>query len=134
MAKGMKRHKTIAKLKKDCERQFNAFIRRRDYGNPCISCGKYNYLQAGHYYAVSGYDGLRFDEDNVNGECTGCNNFNHSHLITYGINLEKKIGKERMEALHQKARDYKKAGFKKMTRQEIIDLTKHYRELNRNQS
>ncbi len=87
------KQKKLQTLLKEFEKVFNTFIRLRDKGKPCISCGEYNELQAGHYFAVSGYKALRFNEDNVHGECARCNCFDESHLIGYGINLKNKIGK-----------------------------------------
>lgn len=118
--------KSLPKLKAELEAIFNEFIRLRDYGLPCISCGKVTYLQAGHYFPVNGYGGLRFDEDNVNGECAGCNCFDKSHLIGYGINLKIKIGEERYSKLLEKAADYKMNGYK-WSRSELLEKIQHYK-------
>lgn len=81
---------------------FSDYIRLRDflkYGT-CITCGKkvssYKELQGGHY-APAGNCGfyLLFHEDNVNGECGGCNAFDSGHLVWYGKNLKNRIGEER---------------------------------------
>lgn len=119
--------KSLPKLKKDCEKVFNAYIRKRDEGKPCISCGQVKPLQAGHYYSVKGYDGLRFNEDNVNGECSGCNCFDDSHLILYGDNLQERIGTVKFNILKAEAAEYKRHGYK-FTRSELEDLIVKYRE------
>jgi hypothetical protein len=116
---------SLPKLKKKAQLVFNAWIRQRDADKPCISCGKYKELQAGHYYSVKMYDGLRFDELNVHGECAGCNCFNDSHLITYGDNLRERIGDENMLRLKLRAVEYKKFG-KKWTRDELNEIIKKY--------
>ena len=121
-----KKRKTLAQLKQTLQKLVNTYIRKRDEGKPCISCGKVKKLQAGHYYAVSGYDGLRFNENNINGECAGCNCFDQSHLITYGKNLEKKIGVNKMIELHAAARDYKRNG-NKFDRNEIEEKIEYYK-------
>jgi hypothetical protein len=60
----MKKAKSLPKLKADLQKIFNEFIRLRDKGKPCISCGQpKDYLQAGHFYSVRMYDGLRFNEN-----------------------------------------------------------------------
>jgi hypothetical protein len=122
----MKKAKTLPKLKKDAEKVFNAFIRRRDEGKPCISCGQFKPLQAGHFYAVKGYDGLRYDEDNVAGECSGCNCFDESHLIGYAENLLIRIGPERFDALRKRAAEYKQNGYK-FNRAELQEIIENYR-------
>jgi len=109
----VKKPKNIPTLKNELQIVFNQFIRLRDKDKPCISCNKsHPNKQAGHYYSVKGYDGLRFDEINVNGECPGCNCFDESHLIGYGENLLNRIGINEFEMLKQRAKDYKIGGYK----------------------
>jgi len=84
-------------------------------------------LQAGHYYSVKGYDGLRFNEDNVHGECAGCNLFDDSHLIHYGVNLEERIGVRRYADLMLAASDYKHDGCK-WSRSKLIEAIEIYKE------
>jgi hypothetical protein len=119
--------KTLGKLKKDLQKVFNEYIRLRDNGKPCISCGEYNTLQAGHYFAVSGYDGLRFDEDNVHGECARCNCWDESHLIKYGINLKNKIGEQDYQDLMDRASAYKMNGYR-FSRMEIEEKIEYYKQ------
>ncbi len=90
---------SLPKLKAKLQIVFNEFIRLRDKDQPCISCGKYKPLQAGHYWSVRMSDGLRYDEDNVFGECALCNGFDPCHLIYYTENLKNRIGQERYDAL-----------------------------------
>lgn len=73
---------------------FNTYIRERDKGKPCISCprtltGKYD---AGHYFSVGGNPGMRFDEENVHGQCVYCNQHNHGNILEYQKGLAKRIG------------------------------------------
>jgi hypothetical protein len=119
--------KTLPKLKAELQAIFNAYIRERDRGKPCISCGQFKTLQAGHFFPVKGYDALRFDEDNVHGECAGCNCFDEGHLIGYQDNILTRIGLERLNALKERARDYKKNGYK-WSRSELEELIKVYKQ------
>ena len=114
------------KLKAELQLIFNAYIRKRDEGLPCISCGQIKPLQAGHYFPVQGYDGLRFNEFNVNGECAGCNCFDDAHLIHYGHNLIQKIGLEDYYGLRSDAIVYKQNGHK-WSRSELIELIEVYK-------
>lgn len=93
--------RTTAQLKNAAIRFFNAFIRHRDAGQPCISCGQMKTLQAGHFYPAGRHNNLRFNEDNVHGQCLQCNYYNSANLHPYRHNLIKKIGIERVEALDQ---------------------------------
>ena len=122
-----KKSVSLPKLKNKLQDIFNEFIRLRDAGQPCISCGETKTLQAGHYWAVGGYDGLRFDEDNVHGECARCNCFDESHLIGYGVHLRAKIGEERYNALYERAADYKRNGYK-WSRSELLEKIEYYQQ------
>lgn len=113
---------SISSLKRKADLIFGEYIRLRDNGLPCISCGEpKEYLQCGHFYAKQGYDGLRYDVFNSNGECAGCNCFDESHLIGYADNLLIKIGKVEYELLKMRAGDYKQHGHK-WTRSEMEDV------------
>ena len=90
--------KTTAELKKKAQIVFNAWIRKRDAEKRCVSCpGKVE--QAGHFYSAGHYNHLRFDERNVQGQCIRCNYHLHGNLISYRVELEKRIGKEALEEL-----------------------------------
>jgi len=90
-------------LKKQAEKAFNAFIRLRDQDQPCISCdaapGTYR-LTAGHYRTKGAAGHLRFNEDNVHGQCWfNCNKNRSGNITEYRPRLVAKIGCERVEAI-----------------------------------
>jgi len=75
------------------QKVFNTYIRQRDKGRPCISCGTLTgQMHAGHYRSVGSAPHLRFNENNVHVQCATCNNFLHGNLINYRRNLVQKIG------------------------------------------
>lgn len=96
---------TTANLKLRAQKAFNAWIRKRDSDQPCISCGKFTTLQAGHYHSAGKHNHLRFNEDNVNGQCLRCNYFDSSNALKYRMNLVKKIGEARVKKLDNMAMD-----------------------------
>lgn len=108
----MKKRLTLPRLKQKLQIVFNQYIVERDKGKPCVACGQPKPLEAGHYYSVRMYDGLRFDETNVHGECHYCNCFDDSHLIHYRYKLKERIGQHDFELLEKKAEDYKKNGYR----------------------
>ena len=73
---------------------FNKFIRTRDKDKGCISCEKplNTKFDAGHFYSTGSYPELRFNEDNVFGQCVHCNQHRHGNLIEYGERLHTRIG------------------------------------------
>ncbi len=92
-------HKDYLKL---LQTAFNAYIRKRDEGLPCISCGKDDnskQYHAGHYRSVGSCPELRFEESNVHKQCAKCNNYLHGNLIEYRIALVNKIGLEKVQWL-----------------------------------
>ena len=104
---------------------FNAYIRKRDANEPCISCGtKTGKMNAGHYYSAGGHSNIRFDEFNVFRQCEYCNNHLSGNLIPYGINLEKKIGKLEFDLLRERAYEPKKWDI-----DEIRYITNKYKEM-----
>ena len=126
--------KPLPKLKQLAQVVFNEYIRERDAAGgshfKCISCGQIKevrHMDAGHYYNVGHYDGLRFDEDNVHGQCSYCNRFLHGNLIEYGQNLPERIGLKRFEALKQRAAYYKIHGHK-FTRTEVMEIIEKYKQ------
>ena len=123
----MKKTKTLPKLKADLQKIFNEFIRLRDKGKPCISCGQFKELQSGHFYSVRMYDALRFRETNAHGECARCNCFDDMHLINYADNLVKRIGEEEFEMLKFDAKIYKELGYK-WSRSELMELIDEYKQ------
>lgn len=93
--------KPRAKWIAEAQAEFNAYIRERDADLPCISCGRYHQGQyhAGHYRSVGAAPNLRFNEDNVMKQCAPCNNNKSGNVVEYRINLVKRIGLARVEAL-----------------------------------
>lgn len=124
----MKKPQSLPKLKAKLQTVFNEYIRLRDKDKPCISCGQFKPLQAGHYFSVKGYDGLRFDDYNCWGECAGCNCFDESHLIGYGERLLERIGSEEFAKLKERAAEYKRNGYK-WSRSELQEKIDYYSEL-----
>jgi 5-methylcytosine-specific restriction endonuclease McrA len=110
--KALKKKKSLAVLKGELQDIFNLFIRLRDtqYSNGkaffvCISCGKpkdIDQMHAGHYHPVGGNESVRYDEDNVHGQCIACNHFKHGNEKGYRPRLIKKIGQQRFDMLEIK--------------------------------
>lgn len=106
-----RRRKEAAKhpqqLKKEAEREFNAYIRARDANLPCISCGApppdlsglHAGRDAGHYRSVGSASHLRFHEDNVHAQCVHCNQWGAGRAVDYRIGLIARIGEARVVAL-----------------------------------
>ena len=93
--------KTKSDWLKEAQTIFNKFIRIRDSDQPCISCKRFHTGQyhAGHYRSVGSAPHLRFNEENVQKQCSACNNYLSGNAIEFRRNLIGKIGVEAVEAL-----------------------------------
>jgi gamma-glutamylcyclotransferase (GGCT)/AIG2-like uncharacterized protein YtfP len=96
--------KTLSDYRRELQQVFNKFIRLRDKDKPCISCSRKlgTKYDAGHYFSVGSYPNLRFDEDNVHGQCVECNQHKHGNLIEYGERLQDRIGEEAFDKLYMR--------------------------------
>lgn len=102
---------------------FNKWIRHRDKGMSCISCGNEpKKANAGHYFSQGGHSNVRFNEDNVHLQCEHCNSYLSGNLLNYQIGIEKRIGGERLIALHEQAHTTKK-----WTIQELNEIIETYK-------
>jgi hypothetical protein len=117
--------KTLSDYMKETQKVFNEYIRLRDKGLPCISCGATEYTPScGHYFPSGNYKSVTFDEDNNNVQCWYfCNSKMSGNLINYRIGLIKKIGEERFKQLEERARK-----IKQWQKHELIELTELYKQ------
>ena len=117
------RLETIPELTKKAQAAFNRYIRLRDRGLPCISCGtpwKDNF-QACHYVPAGRSGKLRFDEANVHGGCVRCNLYESGNIRGYRQGLIERIGRARVEELDA---DHE---VRKWTKEELRELAAEYR-------
>jgi len=120
-----KKYKT-SQLIKIATTHFNKFIRTRDAGKRCISCNSLIFSDAGHFYSAGHYPTLRFNENNVHGQCKRCNYFLSGNLNKYRINLIERIGIDKVEKLDQLAAISKRTSFK-WNRIDLINIIEIYK-------
>ena len=118
-------------LKKKAIEVFNKYIRERDKDKPCISCGSWAVLEAGHYHSAGNYESTRFNEFNVSGQCKKCNRFLHGNLIWYGKGLVKRYGQEEYDKLDVIMGLETQMGRYGRDRITLIELIMKYREKNK---
>jgi hypothetical protein len=87
----------------------NRYIRKRDKNKPCISCNKPlgSKFDAGHYFPTT-VPSLRFDEDNIHGQCVFCNQHQHGNISNYRLGLIDRFGIEFVEKLEARRNIEKK--------------------------
>jgi len=119
-----KKLKPIPKLLKEAQQVFNKYIRIRDEGLVCISCGSDKANQAGHWISVKQSGALRYHEWNVNLQCAGCNLYLHGNQVMYRIGLVNKIGERAVAELEAM---YINQRIKKWGRSELEDIINKYK-------
>lgn len=99
-----KRIRSRADWIKDAQQAVNAYIRARDYGKPCISCGRATKSgdHAGHWKPTSSSPELRFNPDNIHLQCIQCNLHLHGNVANYRIGLIDRIGIKKVKFLERK--------------------------------
>lgn len=105
----------------------HTYIKLRDEGKPCISCGMpYNTsFQAGHFYKAETFSNIKFNEFNINGQCKGCNLHKEGNESEYRVNLPKRIGQDAFDEINRLAREYKQSNFK-WHKDELNKIRTHY--------
>lgn len=103
------RLKGVAEWQREAQAAFNRYIRWRDLGKECASCGgtlsgSGNYLtgsavDASHYRSRGAAAHLKFNVFNVHAACTRCNRQLSGNAVEFRIRLIKRIGQERVERL-----------------------------------
>jgi hypothetical protein len=91
---------------KEAQAAFNAWIRARDAGKPCICCGRMSTgptrggeWDAGHYRSTGSAPQLRFDEANCHAQLKQCNRYSAGRAVDYRLGLIARIGLPAVEAL-----------------------------------
>jgi hypothetical protein len=129
-------NKKKAKLKKDlmtasdwlkiAQTTFNKFIRLRDAGLNCISCGKplkIGNVDAGHLWSAGGHSNIRFNEYNVNAQCSRpCNKDKSGDINNYRIQFVKRYNVEILDELDSIAHIEKKWTINEL--KEIVEIYK----------
>ncbi len=109
-------------LVKKLDTVFSIYIRRRyakDNIAECVTCGKQDHwknLQAGHFMSRKHY-ATRWDEDNVEVQCMGCNVYRYGEQYKFS----KYLGETLADALLVKSRQ-----IQKFTDADLIDLIELY--------
>lgn len=132
--KRMETRKALAALKglpdlvREAQTAFNAYIRLRDEGLPCICCGRLSGTasrggewDAGHYRSRGAAPHLRFDERNCHRQLKHCNRYAAGNVVGYRKGLIARIGLAAVEALECDNAP------RKLTREQLIEIRDTYR-------
>lgn len=103
---------TLAQAKKDVWKVLSVAVRLRDadvHGQvKCISCNYQGYyikdkIQAGHFFQSRNHPYVRYNFDNLHGQCAKCNLGMHGNVYRYYLGLKEKIGQKRVDTINANA-------------------------------
>ena len=90
----------------------HTYVRLRDKDKGCISCGKPlqpKNTDAGHMWSSGNHSYLRYNEFNINGQCSRpCNKDKAGDINNYRINFIKRYSQELLDSLDQEAKREKR--------------------------
>ncbi len=120
--------KTVSDLKKEAETAVHAYVRSRDEGKPCISCGTPltaegvgGGFDAGHYRSRGAADHLRYDADrNIFGQCKQCNRYLSGNAVAMRKGMIDRVGIGVVDAVENDNTAHK------WTRDELIGIKAEY--------
>ena len=98
--------KTKSQWRVEAQAAFNCYVRLRDAGKPCISCGRTpeqkhgGTMDCGHYRSRGAASHLAFNLHNTAGQCVFCNRNMSGAQKAFEQGLIERIGLERVEALN----------------------------------
>lgn len=124
-----KERKSLSILLNNTKIACHTYIKERDKGKPCISCGEpyRSDFQAGHGFKSELFSTLRFNEFNINGQCVGCNIHKDGNESAYMSRLPERIGQDNFnELLHLSKMD--KIIDHKWDREELLEIRSYYKQ------
>jgi len=105
------------------------YVRLRDGGKPCISCGTpyKEDFQAGHFYKAELFSNLKFDEKNISGQCRQCNLRKEGNESGYRVGIIQRYNEDHLKYLDDKAKHYKQNHFE-WDKLELFEVREYYKE------
>jgi hypothetical protein len=114
---------SLSDLRKAVQNLVNRYCKLRDIKDGCISCTKGKSEQGGHFINQGSCYFLRYNLDNIHGQCVSCNHFKRGNLLEYRIRLVQKIGEDRVKWLEAHRHEQKK-----WTREELEEIRRDVKE------
>ena len=118
---------TLQDYLKKAQTEFNKYIRLRDADLPCISCGKplrKGNVDAGHLWSAGGHSNIRFNELNVNAQCSRpCNKDKSGDVNNYRLGFVKRYGADKLAELDLIANLERR-----FTKDELKELAEYYKQ------
>jgi len=104
--------KTTSQLIQEAQPIFNTWIKLRDKGLPCISCGAPHPTDAGHLFKVSTHPEMRFNPMGCHSQCRACNSLDDGNFEAYCDGIVARYGREYLQKVIQESIRLRQSNFK----------------------
>ena len=125
--------KTLSQLCQEAQKEVNRYVRLRDAGKGCISCGSPNASDAGHFFhAGSKYrtSPLRLDPRNLSAQCPKCNRYSGGgNAVEYMHGYIKRYGQGAFDELVAYKEAVDRGEVPNLTKDEAREIKRKYRKL-----
>ena len=119
---------SVSKLLIEARKAVHLYIRKRDAGKPCVSCGDfYGQKDPGHYYKAETYSQLKFNTDNIHMQCQKCNGYEQGNLKGYKQGIESRLTPLKLNKLNEAAAAAKRNTTFKWDRNDLIEIIKKFK-------
>ncbi len=124
----IKGEQSLSWLKINIRTVCHDYIKLRDKGLPCVSCGSpwTSDHQAGHLYKAELFSMLKYDERNIHNQCKKCNIFDNGNESMYHAAILSRISIDDYDELKRIASQEKQTNFK-WDRQELEKIRNYYK-------
>lgn len=121
-------HLSVAKLLIEARKHVHLYIRKRDAGKPCVSCGDYmGQKDPGHFYKAETYSQLRFNTDNIFMQCQKCNGYRHGNPEGFEEGIKVRLTPLKLQKLTEAAVACRRKTDHKWDRAELIEIIKKFK-------
>ena len=121
------KEKSHGKLIQECQTAFNEYIRTRDKGLPCISCGAPYFSDCGHLFKKSIRPAMRFSVMAAHGQCRECNSKDDGNYEKFCQGIAARHGIEYLTTVIQVANASRHAVYK-LSKNDLLDMIKYFHE------
>jgi hypothetical protein len=121
-------NKSVSKLIAEMQVIFNSYIRERDKGLPCISCGAPHPTDAGHMFKKSTRPAMRFDPRACHSQCRECNSMHDGNYDNFCKGIAARHGVEFLTEVIQDS-NFSRQTDHKWSRGELTEMILFYKKL-----
>ena len=125
LAQKMKKKRPLSAIRRDLDKAFSAYIRKRDADENgmgrCITCYRWAKLECGHFIPRQ-HIATRWSETNCAGQCSFCNRWQHGAQAEFYVILVKMYGEKTVNELMAS-----KHKTMKFTRSQLEEMLERYR-------